>query len=112
MSGRRRTLRRAALIFVKSAEFECLNLISSAYRNRKSPKRGCARRRLNGIVAAERQGHHVVYSRRDARAREILIILSDSAAPAKKEVAALRTGYANGGADKSHRPPNFVGERA
>ena len=34
-----------------------------------------ARLRLDGIVAAERQGHHVVYSLQNARAREILAIL-------------------------------------
>ncbi len=34
-----------------------------------------ARLRLDGIVAAERQGHHVVYSLRDVRARKILAIL-------------------------------------
>jgi len=34
-----------------------------------------ARLRLDGIVTAVRQGHHVVYSLRDARAREILAIL-------------------------------------
>ena len=34
-----------------------------------------ARLRLDGIVAAERRGHHVVYSLQNARAREILAIL-------------------------------------
>ena len=34
-----------------------------------------ARLRLDGIVSAERQGHHVVYSLQDARAREILAVL-------------------------------------
>lgn len=34
-----------------------------------------ARLRLDGIVAAERQGHHVVYSLQNARAREILAVL-------------------------------------
>ena len=32
-----------------------------------------ARLRLDGIVAAERQGHHVVYSLQNARAREFLL---------------------------------------
>ena len=34
-----------------------------------------ARLRLDGIVAAERQGHHVVYLLQNARAREILAVL-------------------------------------
>jgi DNA-binding transcriptional ArsR family regulator len=34
-----------------------------------------ARLRLDGIVTAERQGHHVVYSLLNPRAREILAIL-------------------------------------
>ena len=34
-----------------------------------------ARLRLDGIVAAERQGHHVVYSLQNESAREILAIL-------------------------------------
>ena len=34
-----------------------------------------ARLQLDGIVAAERRGHHVVYSLQNARAREILAIL-------------------------------------
>jgi len=34
-----------------------------------------ARLRLDGIVAAERQGHHVIYSLKSARARAILEIL-------------------------------------
>jgi DNA-binding transcriptional ArsR family regulator len=34
-----------------------------------------ARLRVDGIVAAERQGHHVVYSLQDAKARDILAIL-------------------------------------
>lgn len=42
-----------------------------------------ARLRLDGIVAAERQGHHVVYSLRDARARKILAILDPASHPAK-----------------------------
>ena len=39
-----------------------------------------ARLRLDGIVTAERQGHHVVYSLHNARAREILAILDGRAA--------------------------------
>jgi DNA-binding transcriptional ArsR family regulator len=38
-----------------------------------------ARLRLDGIVAAERQGHHVVYSLQNARAREILAVLDGKA---------------------------------
>ena len=34
-----------------------------------------ARLRLDGIVTAERRGHHVVYSLQNARAREILAVL-------------------------------------
>ena len=34
-----------------------------------------ARLRPDGIVAAERRGHHVVYSLQNARAREILAVL-------------------------------------
>ncbi len=39
-----------------------------------------ARLRLDGIVSAERQGHHVVYSLQNARARQILAILDVGAA--------------------------------
>lgn len=41
-----------------------------------------ARLRLDGIVTAERQGHHVVYSLQDARAKEILAILDGGTASA------------------------------
>ena len=34
-----------------------------------------ARLRLDGIVTAERQGHHVIYSLRNVRARQILAVL-------------------------------------
>lgn len=34
-----------------------------------------ARLRIDGIVTAERQGHHVVYSLQNERAREILAVL-------------------------------------
>ncbi len=34
-----------------------------------------ARLRVDGIVAAERQGHHVVYTLENARARQILAVL-------------------------------------
>jgi ArsR family transcriptional regulator, virulence genes transcriptional regulator len=34
-----------------------------------------ARLRVDGIVAAERQGHHVIYSLENAKARDILAIL-------------------------------------
>ena len=43
-----------------------------------------ARLRLDGIVAAERQGHHVVYSLRDSRARQILAVLEGGKAQAPK----------------------------
>ena len=39
-----------------------------------------ARLRIDGIVTAERQGHHVVYSLQNARAREILAILDGGTA--------------------------------
>ncbi len=39
-----------------------------------------ARLRLDGIVSAERQGHHVVYSLQNAKARQILAILDGGAA--------------------------------
>ncbi len=41
-----------------------------------------ARLRLDGIVTAERQGHHVVYSLQNSRAREILAILDGGTARA------------------------------
>ena len=40
-----------------------------------------ARLRLDGIVAAERQGHHVIYSLRDGKARDIMRLLSEIIAP-------------------------------
>src|SRR5258706_4381454 len=43
-----------------------------------------ARLRLDGIVAAERQGHHVVYSLRDGKARDIMRLLSGMIAPPNK----------------------------
>ncbi|MBT3069813.1 metalloregulator ArsR/SmtB family transcription factor [Rhodomicrobium sp. Az07] len=51
-----------------------------------------ARLRLDGIVAAERQGHHVIYSFSNARARAILDIL-DVDRPASSRKAG-RTGVA------------------
>ena len=39
-----------------------------------------ARLRLDGIVSAERQGHHVVYSLQNAKARQILAILDGGTA--------------------------------
>jgi DNA-binding transcriptional ArsR family regulator len=49
-----------------------------------------ARLRLDGIVAAERQGHHVIYSLQDAQARKILAILDDPAGRAAKAGARKR----------------------
>jgi ArsR family transcriptional regulator, virulence genes transcriptional regulator len=45
-----------------------------------------ARLRVDGIVAAERQGHHVVYTLQSGRARQILAILDGGKprAPRKK----------------------------
>jgi len=39
-----------------------------------------ARLRLDGIVSAERQGHYVVYSLQNMRAREILAVLNGGTA--------------------------------
>jgi ArsR family transcriptional regulator, virulence genes transcriptional regulator len=46
-----------------------------------------ARLRLDGIVTAERQGHHVIYSMRDGKAREILSVLADDSLPERGKVA-------------------------
>jgi ArsR family transcriptional regulator, virulence genes transcriptional regulator len=43
-----------------------------------------ARLRVDGIVAAERQGHHVVYTFEDARARQILAILNGEPRPKRQ----------------------------
>ena len=55
-----------------------------------------ARLRLDGIVTAVRQGHHVVYSLRDARAREILAILDGGTPGAASRKS--RKKHMNGGA--------------
>jgi DNA-binding transcriptional ArsR family regulator len=55
-----------------------------------------ARLRLDGIVTAERQGHHVVYSLRNARARDILAIL-DGRTPSRVN-GKFRKKHMNGGA--------------
>ncbi len=55
-----------------------------------------ARLRVDGIVAAERQGHHVVYSLQNGRARDILAILDGDRAPARKNGS--RRKRANGSA--------------
>ena len=55
-----------------------------------------ARLRLDGIVTAVRQGHHVVYSLRDARAREILAILDGRSASVVSRKS--RKKHMNGGA--------------
>ncbi|WKW51598.1 ArsR/SmtB family transcription factor [Rhodomicrobium lacus] len=52
-----------------------------------------ARLRLDGIVAAERHGHHVIYSLRNARARAILDILDDDR-PASSRTNAHRRAEA------------------
>ena len=59
-----------------------------------------ARLRLDGIVTAVRQGHHVVYSLRDARAREILAIL-DGGTPGVASRKS-RKKHVNGGALRSN----------
>jgi ArsR family transcriptional regulator, virulence genes transcriptional regulator len=51
-----------------------------------------ARLRLDGIVAAERRGHHVIYSLRDGKAREILTVLSFVSQPNKIEGPGARLG--------------------
>ena len=55
-----------------------------------------ARLRLDGIVTAVRQGHHVVYSLRDVRAREILAILDGGTARVVSRKS--RKKHMNGGA--------------
>ena len=55
-----------------------------------------ARLRLDGIVAAERQGHHVVYSIRDARARSILAVLDGRMPPVTEPTAKPRKRRMNG----------------
>lgn len=60
-----------------------------------------ARLRLDGIVTAERQGHHVVYSLQNARAREILAILDGRTAGAVNGKS--RKKHLNGGASRGHR---------
>jgi DNA-binding transcriptional ArsR family regulator len=55
-----------------------------------------ARLRLDGIVSAERQGHHVIYSLQNARAREILAILDG--ATARNAKVSARKRRVNGGA--------------
>jgi DNA-binding transcriptional ArsR family regulator len=46
-----------------------------------------ARLRLDGIVTAERQGHHVIYSMRDGKAREILSLLAGDTVPERGKMA-------------------------
>ncbi len=53
-----------------------------------------ARLRIDGIVMAERQGHHVVYSLQNARARDILAILDGR--PARTVTAKSRKKRPNG----------------
>ncbi len=60
-----------------------------------------ARLRLDGIVAAERQGHHVVYSLQNARAREILAVLDGKTTKPVK--ASSRKKHMNGGASPGTR---------
>ncbi len=55
-----------------------------------------ARLRLDEIVSAERQGHHVIYSLQNARAREILAILDG--ATARNAKVSARKRRVNGGA--------------
>ncbi len=55
-----------------------------------------ARLRLDGIVSAERQGHHVVYSLQNAVARQILAVLD--AGTARTVKAKGRKKRMNGGA--------------
>jgi DNA-binding transcriptional ArsR family regulator len=59
-----------------------------------------ARLRLDGIVAAERQGHHVVYSLQNARARAILAILDGEPSRARS-----RKRRMNGGSQQPARRP-------
>lgn len=47
-----------------------------------------ARLRLDGIVTAERQGHHVVYSLREGKASEILRLLAGVIAPDHEALSA------------------------
>ncbi len=55
-----------------------------------------ARLRMDGIVTAERRGHHVVYSLQNSRAREILAILVGG--PVRAAKAKPRKRRMNGGA--------------
>jgi len=58
-----------------------------------------ARLRLDGIVTAERQGHHVIYTLQNSRAREILAVLDGAnARPARGHSRKKRV---NGGADSA-----------
>jgi len=60
-----------------------------------------ARLRLDGIVTAERRGHHVVYSLHDARAREILAVLhGGTPRPVKSK---SRKKHVNAGASRGGR---------
>ncbi len=49
-----------------------------------------ARLRIDGIVTAERQGHHVIYTLNNPRAREILAVLEGANARALKASARKR----------------------
>ncbi len=62
-----------------------------------------ARLRVDGIVAAERQGHHVVYTLQNGRARAILAILDgQQARPTRRAPAKKR---ANGAASANAGRP-------
>jgi DNA-binding transcriptional ArsR family regulator len=56
-----------------------------------------ARLRLDGIVTAERHGHHVVYSLQNARARQILAILGGGTARKAKPRKTRMNGSAQPG---------------
>ncbi len=60
-----------------------------------------ARLRVDGIVSAERQGHHVVYSLQNARARAILAVLEGSTTRSAKSNS--RKSRMNGGSLSSRR---------
>lgn len=57
-----------------------------------------ARLRLDGIVTAERRGHHVVYSLQNARAREILAVLHEG--PPRPVKPKTRKKHVNAGASR------------
>jgi ArsR family transcriptional regulator, virulence genes transcriptional regulator len=69
-----------------------------------------ARLRVDGVVAAERQGHHVVYSLENEKAREILAILDGERPRAKVRGRKKRLNGASRrlGTKGSELPADFI----